>query len=101
MKIKTVFVIYMLALTSAVNAQEDGDDYPPIQEGWRCLEESDKALETRWTMVSGMRSGRLMQDEDCPEVTDEFCDDYGYYQYPCKMLFYQNALLKQKDIMYL
>ncbi len=84
---KALFAFVTIASCGVLNAQEDGDNFPPIQEGWRCLEESDKALKDRWTMLDVMRSTSLMQNKDCPEVTDEICEDYDYneyYAYPCK-----------------
>ncbi len=85
---KSVLAIFILGLsgTYIVSAQEDGDNYPPIQEGWRCLEDSGRSSMTRWTMLDVVKSTDLMQDDDCPVVTDEICDAADFYPYPCKFI---------------
>ncbi len=85
MQSKILFVIAIFL--GGVKAQEDGDNYPPIQEGWRCLEDSSRTFQSRWTMLDVVRATDLMEDEDCPIVTDEICLAADYYPYPCNFSY--------------
>jgi len=75
-------LVFALALAS-------GQDFPPIQEPWRCLEQNNRdAGFTRWTMADVQKA--LMpdpeQNPDCPIVTDDICQTPDFYPYPCKLL---------------
>ena len=58
------------------------DDWPPIYEPWRCLE--DPGAGRKFTMKDVMLQFAQRDDEDCPLVTDEICEEPEYYAMPCK-----------------
>ena len=57
------------------------NDWPPIQEPWRCLEESRKD-----TFKSKLRDSfiELSAEPDCPLITDDVCEAETRYPVPCK-----------------
>ncbi len=83
---RALFFLYFALQLSVLLAQEDGDNWPPIEEPWRCLE--DPNAKRRFTyqdvMVEFFKEHR--QEEDCPEVTDEICEEPIRYPMPCKLL---------------
>ncbi len=93
---KFVIAIATLLLCGAVQAQEDGDNYPPIQDGWRCLEQGRSISKTKWTMLDVVKATPdFLEDEDCPLVTDEICKEPDYYPYPCKFTTYDFLFIEQ------
>ncbi len=60
------------------------DEWPPIYEPWRCLTDPD--AQKKWTMADVMLAMDEddRQDDDCPLITQEICEELDIYPMPCK-----------------
>ncbi len=75
--------ILILAVFSGCGLAQD-DDWPPIYEPWRCLTDPDDSKV--WTLEDVMLAMDEddRQDDDCPLITQEICEEPDYYPMPCK-----------------
>ena len=86
----TLLLLPLLVASPSALAQEDGDNYPPIEEPWRCLEDPDAKAAAGSSWLEEARGdlqreeGGARQDEECEEVTDEICEEPIRYPMPCE-----------------
>jgi len=60
------------------------DEWPPIQEPWRCLEEGSEIIPGKWTTQDVLKVLQPNESPDCPEVTADICKEPIRYPVPCK-----------------
>ncbi len=79
-----IYRVALLLALALVPALGQDDDWPPIYEPWRCLTDPD--AKRKWTMEDVMLAMDEddRQDDDCPLITQEICEEPDFYPMPCK-----------------